>query len=82
MMIVKGNKDSEAGVLPGEELIAAMGKYNEEMAKAGVLLDLTGLHPTSKGALVKLSKGKATVIDGPFSESKEVIAGYWMIQVK
>lgn len=82
MMIVKGNKDSEAGVLPSEELIAAMGKYNEEMAKAGVLLDLTGLHPTSKGALVKLSKGKARVIDGPFSEAKEVIAGYWMIQVK
>jgi len=82
MMIIKGNKQSESGALPDEKLIADMGKYNEEMAKAGVLLDLTGLHPTSKGALVKLSKDKVRVIDGPFSEAKEVIAGYWMIQVK
>jgi hypothetical protein len=82
MMIIKGNKQSESGVLPDEKLMADMGKYNEEMAKAGVLLDLAGLYPTSKGALVKLSKGKVRVIDGPFSEAKEVIAGYWMIQVK
>jgi len=82
MMIIKGNKQSESGALPDEKLMAAMGKYNEEMAKAGVLLDLTGLHPTSKGALVKFTKGKVTVTDGPFSEAKEVIAGYWMIQVK
>jgi hypothetical protein len=82
MMIIKGNKQSESGALPDEKMIAAMEKYNEEMAKAGVLLDLTGLHPTSKGAIVKFSKGKVTVTDGPFSEAKEVIAGYWMIQVK
>jgi hypothetical protein len=82
MMIVKGNKDSEAGKMPSEELLAAMGKYNEELMKAGVLLDLSGLQPTSKGARIKFSKGKRTVIDGPFTESKELIAGYWIIQVK
>jgi hypothetical protein len=82
MMIVKGNKDTEAGKMPSEELLSAMGKYNEELMKAGVLLDLSGLQPTSKGARVKFSGGKRTVIDGPFTESKELIAGYWIIQVK
>src|SRR5207237_7470976 len=71
MMIVKASKESEAGVLPSEELIAAMTKYNEELAKAGALLDLSGLHPSSKGARVKFSGGKRTVIDGPFTEAKE-----------
>jgi hypothetical protein len=82
MMIVKGNKESEAGVMPDEKLLAAMQKYNEDLQKAGVLLDLSGLQPTSKGARVKFSSGKRTVIDGPFTESKELIAGYWLIQVK
>jgi len=82
MMIIKACKESEAGVLPSEELIAAMTKYNEELAKAGVLLDLSGLHPSSKGARVKFSGAKRTVIDGPFTETKELIAGFWLIQVK
>jgi len=82
MMIVKANKDSEAGVMPSEEMLAAMAKYNEELVKAGVLLDATGLQPSSKGARIKFSGGKRTVIDGPFTESKELIAGYWLIQVK
>jgi len=82
MMIVKASKDSEAGVMPSEELISAMGKYNEELMKAGVLLDAAGLQASSKGARVKFSGGKRTVIDGPFAESKELIAGYWVIQVK
>ena len=82
MMIVKANKDSEAGKMPGEELLAAMGKYNEELMKAGVLLDLSGLQPSSKGARIKFPGGKRTVIDGPFAETKELIAGYWIIQVK
>jgi hypothetical protein len=82
MMIVKASKDSEAGVLPDEELITAMGKYNEELEKAGALLDLAGLHPTSKGARVRFSGGKSTVTDGPFAETKELIAGYWLIQAK
>ena len=82
MMIVKANKDSEAGVMPSEELHAAMSKYNEELMKAGVLLDLGGLKASSKGARIKFSGGKRTVIDGPFTESRELIAGYWIIQVK
>ena len=82
MMIVKASKDSEAGVMPSEELLGAMGKYNEELMKASVLLDLSGLQPSSKGARVKFSGGKRTVIDGPFAETKELIAGYWLIQVK
>src|ERR1700745_3020298 len=82
MMIVKANKDSEAGKMPSEELLSAMGKYNEELMKAGVLLDLAGLQPSSKGVRVKFSGGKRTVVDGPFTESKELIAGYWIIQVK
>ncbi len=82
MMIVKANQESEAGIMPDEQLLAAMGKYNEELMKAGVLLDLAGLHPSSKGARVKFSGGKRTVIDGPFAETRELIAGYWLIQVK
>ena len=82
MMIVRATKDSEAGKLPSEELIAAMGKYNEELMKAGVLVDLSGLQPSSKGARVRFEGGKRTVIDGPFAETKELIAGYWIINVK
>jgi hypothetical protein len=82
MMIVKANKDSEAGKMPSQELFAAMGKYNEELMKAGVLVDLSGLQPTSKGARIKFSKGKKTIIDGPFAETKELIGGYWIINVK
>jgi hypothetical protein len=82
MMIVKASKDSEAGVLPSEELLSAMGKYNEELMKAGVLLDAAGLQASSKGARVRFSGGKRTVIDGPFRDAKELIAGYWSIQVK
>jgi hypothetical protein len=82
MMIVKATKDSEAGVMPGEALLASMGKYNEELQKAGVLLDLSGLKPTSAGAKIRFSGGKRQVVDGPFAEAKELIAGYWVIQVK
>ena len=82
LMMVKANKDSEAGVMPDDKLIAEMGKYNEELAKAGVLLDLAGLQPSSKGARIRFSGGKRTVVDGPFTETKELIAGYWLIQVK
>src|SRR5207237_3646689 len=82
MMLVKANKDSEAGKMPSEELLSAMGKYNEELLKAGVLLDLAGLQPSSKGARIRFSGGKRTVVDGPFTESKELIAGYWIIQMK
>jgi hypothetical protein len=82
MMIVKANKDSEAGKMPGEELLAAMGKYNEELMQAGVLLDGAGLQPSSKGARIRYSGGKRTLVDGPFAETKELIAGYWIIQVK
>jgi hypothetical protein len=83
MVLVKGDEKSEAGILPDEELIVEMGKFNEELVKAGVLLAADGLHPSSKGARINCSAvGKRTVIDGPFTESKELIAGYWMIQVK
>src|ERR1700686_4540334 len=82
MMIVKASKDSEAGKMPGEELLSAMGKYNEELMKAGVLVDLSGLQSSAKGARVKFSGAKRTVIDGPFAETKELIAGYWIINVK
>src|SRR6266513_1508291 len=82
MVIVKANKDSEAGVMPSTEILAAMGKYNEELAKAGVMLAGEGLHPSSKGARVKFSGGKRTVTDGPLPETKELIAGYWLWQVK
>jgi hypothetical protein len=82
MVIVKANKDSEAGVMPSKELLTEMGKFNEELVKAGVMLAADGLHASSKGARVKFSDGKTTVIDGPFAETKELIAGYWIWQVK
>ena len=82
MAIVKANKDSEAGVMPSKELLAAMGRFNEEMVKAGVLLAAEGLKPSSKGARVKFSGNKRSVVDGPFTESKELIAGFWLLQVK
>jgi hypothetical protein len=82
MVIVKANQDSEAGVLPDEQILTEMGKYNEELVKAGVMLAGEGLHASSKGARVRFSGGKRTVIDGPFTETKELIAGFWLIQVK
>ncbi len=82
MVMVKADKSSEAGVLPDEKLLAAMGKYNEELVKAGVLLAAEGLQPSSKGARVRFSGEKRTVMDGPFSETKELVAGFWLIQVK
>ena len=82
MVIVKADKSSEAGAPPDEKLLAEMQKYNEELAKAGVMLAGEGLHPSSKGARVRFSGTKRTVIDGPFAETKELIAGFWLIQVK
>jgi hypothetical protein len=83
MMLVKADKNTEAGVMPEEKLIAEMTRYNEELAKAGVLLDLAGLQPSSNGARVKFSAGgKRTVVDGPFAKTDDLIAGYWLIQVK
>ena len=82
MVIIKANKDSEAGVLPDEKLLTEMGQFNEELVKAGVMLAGEGLHPSSKGARVKFSKGKRIVIDGPFAETKELIAGFWLWRVK
>jgi hypothetical protein len=82
MVIVKADKNSEAGVLPDEKVLTEMGKFNEELVKAGVMLAGEGLHPSSKGARVKFSGGKRTVIDGPFSEAKELIAGFWLWQVR
>lgn len=82
MMLLKADKDTEAGVPPTEEALAAMAKYNEELMKAGVLLDGAGLQPSSKGARVTFEGGKPRVTDGPFTETKELIAGYWMIQVR
>src|SRR5260370_14446276 len=83
MLILKSSKDSEAGKMPSEESIAAMVQYNQEQAKAGILLDAAGLYPSSKGARVRFSAGgKKTVIDGPFAESKELVGGYWIIQGK
>jgi len=82
MVLVKANKDLEAGVMPSTELLAAMGKYNEELAKAGVLLAAEGLHPSSKGARIRFEGNTRTVIDGPFSETKELIAGFWLWQVR
>jgi len=82
MMIVKANEKTEAGVMPTEQELAAMGKYNEELVKAGVMLAGDGLHPTSQGARVYYSGSKRTVTDGPFTEAKELIAGYWILQVK
>jgi len=82
MVLVKADKNSEAGVMPDHKLLAEMGKYNEELAKAGVMLAGEGLHPSSKGARVRFSGDKRTVIDGPFAETKELIAGYWIFKVK
>jgi hypothetical protein len=82
MVMVKANKDSEAGVLPDKKLLADMGKFNEELAKAGVMLAGEGLQPSSEGARVRFSGAKRTVIDGPFAETKELIAGFWLWQVK
>jgi hypothetical protein len=81
MVLVKANKDSEAGMLPDEKLLAAMGKFNEELVKAGVMLAGEGLQPSSKGARVRFEGAKRTVIDGPFAETKELIAGFWLWQV-
>jgi hypothetical protein len=82
MMLVKADKNSEAGVLPDEKILSEMGKYNEEMVKAGVMLAGEGLQASSKGARVRFSGGKPTVTDGPFTEAKELVAGFWLIQVK
>jgi hypothetical protein len=82
MVMVKANSDSEAGVLPSEELLTEMGRYNEELVKAGVMLAGEGLHPSSKGARVKFSGAQRTVVDGPFTETKELVAGFWLIQVR
>src|SRR5213595_10992 len=82
MVIVKANKDSEAGVLPDQKSLAEMGKYNEELVKAGVMLAGEGLQASSKGARIRFEGSKRTVIDGPFSETKELIAGFWLWQVK
>ena len=82
MVIVKASKESEAGVLPSEQLLAEMGKYNEELVKAGIMQAGEGLHPSVKGKRVRFSGDRRTVVDGPFSETKELIAGYWLWKVK
>ena len=82
MIIVKANKDSEAGAMPTKKMLTEMGQFNEELVKAGLMQAADGLHPSSKGARVKFSGGKTTVIDGPFAETKELVAGYWIWQVK
>ena len=82
MVIVKANKDSEAGVMPTQQMLTEMGNYNEELVKAGVMLAGEGLHPSSKGARVRFSGKQRTVIDGPFSETKELVAGFWLWQVR
>src|ERR671931_1655804 len=82
MIVVKADKNSEAGMMPSKELLAEMGKYNEELARAGVMLAAEGLHPSSKGKRVRFSADQKTVIDGPFAETKELIAGYWIWQVR
>jgi hypothetical protein len=82
MVIVKATKNSEAGVMPSEKLLADMGKFNEELVKAGIMLAGDGLHPSSKGKRVRFAGGKRAVVDGPFAETKELIAGYWIWQVK
>ena len=82
MMLIKSDKYAETGAMPSEKLVAAMGKYNDELVKAGVLLAAEGLQPSSKGAKIRYADGKRTIIDGPFAEAKELIAGFWMIQVK
>jgi hypothetical protein len=80
--MIRADKDTEAGVMPSEQILAAMGKYNEELVKAGVMLAGEGLHPSSKGARAKFSGGKCTITDGPFTETKELICGFWLWQVK
>jgi hypothetical protein len=82
MVMVKATEDSEAGVMPKQEMLAAMGRYNEELVRAGVMLAGEGLHPSSKGARVQFSGDRRTVIDGPFTEAKELVAGFWLIQAK
>ena len=82
MILIKATRDSEAGMMPSEQLLTEMGNFNEELVKAGVMLAGEGLHPSSKGARIKFSGGKRTVIDGPFAETKELIAGYWLWQCK
>ena len=82
MVFVPANEESEAGVLPPDEALDAMTAYNEELVKAGIMLDGAGLHPTSKGAKVRFSNGKVSVIDGPFTEAKELVAGYWLLEAK
>ena len=82
MVLVKANKNTEAGVLPDEKLLTEMGKYNEELVKAGLVLAMEGLHPSSKGVRVRFTGAKRTVTDGPFTEAKELIAGFWLWQVK
>ena len=82
IVMVKASKDSEAGKMPSEELLGAMAKFNEELVKAGVMLDGNGLHPSSKGARVRFAGNKRSVVDGPFAETKELVAGYWIIQAK
>ena len=82
IVMVKASKDSEAGKMPSEELLGAMTKFNEELVKAGVMLDGNGLHPSSKGARISFAGKKRTVVDGPFAETKELVAGYWIIQAK
>lgn len=82
MVVVKATKNSEASVMPSEKLLAEMGKYNEELVKAGIMLGGEGLHPSSKGKRIQFSGGRRTVVDGPFAETKELIAGYWLWQVK
>ena len=82
MVLIKANKDSEAGAMPSERLLAEMGKFNEELVKAGVMLAGEGLHPSSKGKHIRFSGAKRTVIDGPFAETKELIAGFWLWQVR
>ena len=82
MVIIKATKQSEAGIMPSEKLLAEMGKFNEELVKAGIMLAGEGLHPSSKGTRVKFSGNKRTVIDGPFAETKELVAGFWLWQVK
>ena len=80
MVMIKANHDTEAGVMPSEEVLAAMGRYNEELANAGVLLGGEGLHPSTRGARVRFSDGQCSVVDGPFAETRELLAGYWMFQ--
>ncbi|MCI0915701.1 YciI family protein [Pseudomonas stutzeri] len=80
MVMIKANQDTEAGVIPSEEVLAAMGQYNEELVNAGVMLGGEGLHPSSRGARVRFSDGQTSVVDGPFAETRELIAGYWLFQ--